>query len=985
MDISEKSFEEHIESVLSSKESGYRKRSPEDYNRETCLDEDMLFEFIYATQPEEWEKLKQQHGRDIKQRFVARLKKEIETRGTRDVLLKGVKDYGSTFQLVYFAPESSFNEEHARLYRSNIFSLIRQLKYSEKSKNCIDTVLFLNGLPIITIELKNYLTGQNVQNAIKQYRYDRDPREPLFLFKRCLVHFAVDNDLIYMTTRLSGKSTYFLPFNKGYEGGAGNPSNPVGFKSSYLWEEVLQKQSLLEIISDFLVVTKETAFDESGNEQIRETLIFPRYHQLDAVRKMVADARGMGVPQQYLIQHSAGSGKTKTISWLAHRLASLHNIYSRKVFDTVVVVSDRRVIDKQLRDQVKQFEQVDGVVEAADKHSSQLLEALNQGKKIIVTTLQKFPYIVAPAKKDKNKTYAVIIDEAHSSQSGESTKSLKKVLGSLEEAEKNNEKEEEKDVEDYVLEEIQRRGRQPNVSFFAFTATPKSKTFEIFGRKNKEGKPEPFHLYTMRQAIEEMFILDVLKNYTTFKVYFNLLKKIEDDPEYEKKKAVCLLKSYADLHDHAIEKKTELIIEHFLRHVMHKINGRAKAMMVTRSRLHAVRYKLAFDKYLKEHQSPFKTLVAFSGAVADGGKDYTEAGMNRLRSEKITVETLKLPEYRFIVVANKFQTGFDQPLLHTMYVDKKLGGVNAVQTLSRLNRVHPGKEDTMALDFANTEDEIQKAFQLYYDRTILTDTTDPNKLYDLERQLHEFHIFGKDDVDSFAGKFYLPDAKQEELHPILDDVVQRFLGKTLEEQVDFKEQAKNYIHLYAFLSQIISFKDVGLEKLYSFLRMLSRKLPVIREKMPLEITETVNMDTYRIQQISSGSIILEKTTGELKPIEGLGTGKKSTDEKERLSLIIEEVNERFGTDFDEGDKVFFAELEARLVANETLLESLKTNTRDALKLVYNHIFEDQLHDMVEANFEIYKKIIENIEFGKFVKDKMFDEVYSRLSERSEQI
>lgn len=978
MDISEKKFEEHIEAVLTSTASGYRKRDPKNYNAESCMDEEMLFEFIYATQAPEWEKLKEQHGEEVKTKFIYRLKTEIEKRGLLDVLRKGFADYGSRFQLVYFAPESNLNPEHALLYQNNIFSIIRQVKFSEQDEKTLDTVIFLNGLPISTIELKNYFTGQNVENAIKQYRYDRDPREPLFAFKRCLVHFAVDNDLVFMTTRLAGKATFFLPFNKGFEDGAGNPVNPSGFKSAYLWEEVLQKESLLQIIAEFVLVSVEKTTDEEGNQKEKETLIFPRYHQLDAVRKMVAHVRENGAGQQYLIQHSAGSGKTKTISWLAHRLSSLHSQYNAKVFDTVVVVSDRRVIDKQLRDELLQFQQVEGVVQAIDQHSDQLRDALDNSKKIIVTTLQKFPYVVNEISKQKDKRFAVIIDEAHSSQSGESTKSLKKALGTLEEAEKENVTEEEQSSEDAVLEELSARGRQKNISFFAFTATPKEKTMQLFGTKKPDGAFEPFHLYSMRQAIEEGFILDVLKNYTTFQTYFNLIKKSEDDPQYEKKKGIALLKGYVELHDHAIGKKTELIIEHYLAHTMRKIDGYAKAMIVTRSRLHAVRYKLAFEQYVKEHKYAIKTLVAFSGTVFDGGKEYTEAGMNSLRSDKLTADTFKLPEYKILIVANKFQTGFDQPLSHTMYVDKKLGGVMAVQTLSRLNRMAKGKDDTMVLDFANHEGEIQKAFQPYYDKAVLTKATDPNKLYDLERNLQDFGIFTKDDVGVFAKVFFKRGATQEKLHPILDSIVIEYMKREKNEKIDFRDQLKNFVRMYAFLSQIVSFKDMNLEKLYAFLRMLGRKLPAEKERLPVEITDNVNMDTYRIQQISSGSIELEKKTGELKPVEGLGTGKGAGEEKEFLSRIINEVNDRFGTDFTEGDKVFFAELETRLAANETLGQSAKTNTKDALKLVFAHIFEDQLHTMVESNFDIYKKIVENAEFGKFVKEKMFEEVYGKI-------
>ncbi len=975
MDISEKSFESHIEQVLTG--SGYRQRRPKHYNAGSCLDEELLVEFISATQPKEWEKLKQQHGNNVTANFVYRLTQEIEKRGILDVLRKGVSDYGSRFELVYFAPESTMNPDHASLYGSNIFSIVRQVKFSEKDKKSLDTVLFLNGFPIITLELKNRFTNQNVQHAIKQYRRDRDPREPLFKFKRCLVHFAVDNDLVYMTTRLAGKSTFFLPFNKGLEGGAGNPINKSGFKSAYLWEEVLQKDSLLQIISEFMLVSIETSTNEKGEEKQKQSLIFPRYHQLDAVRKIVTHAKENGVGQSYLIQHSAGSGKTKTISWLAHRLSSLHDESDKKIFDSAIVISDRRVIDKQLRDEIQQFEQTSGVVAAIDKGSSQLKEALESGKKIIVSTLQKFPFIVDEIAKQSGNNFAVIIDEAHSSQSGESTKSLKKTLGSLEEAESKNHMEEEPTDEDAVLKELESRGRPKNISFFAFTATPKEKTMELFGTGLSDGSFAPFHLYSMRQAIEEGFILDVLKNYTTFQTYFNLAKKIEDDPQYEKKKGVALLRSYVELHEHAIDTKTTLIVEHFLSHVVRQIDGYAKAMLVTRSRLHAVRYKLALDEYIRKNKYPIKTLVAFSGTVTDSGQDYTEAGMNKLRSDKLTAESFKLPESKFLIVANKFQTGFDQPFLHTMYVDKKLGGVMAVQTLSRLNRTRKGKDDTMVLDFANHEDEIQKAFQPYYDKTVLTQATDPNKLYDLERTIYDVGLFTKDDVNSFAVIFFKKGATQDKLHPLLDPIVEAYIELEKQERLEFRDQIKNYIRLYAFLSQIISFKDVNLEKLYAYLRMLSRKLPSDKERLPIEITENVNMDTYRVQQISSGSIELEESTGELKPIDGLGTGRVAN-EKEFLSLIIEEVNKRFGTDFTDGDKVFFAELETRLAGNETLNQSAKTNTKEALKLIFSHIFEAQLHGMVESNFDIYKKIVENVEFGTFIKEKMFEEVFDKL-------
>jgi type I restriction enzyme R subunit len=755
-DISEKNFEATIEQRLL-KPGGYRKRQSDDYHRSLCLDPDVVLDFIYATQPQEWEKLKQHHGPDVKARFLHRLATEINKRGTLDVLRKGVKDSGCKFQLAYFRPASGLNEETQKLYEANQFTVARQLHYSEKNNNSLDLVLFLNGLPLFTAELKNPLTSQNVQHAISQYRHDRDPKEPLFAFGRCLAHFAVDPDLVYLTTQVEGPRTRFLPFNQGRNGGAGNPPSWKGFSTAYLWEQTWSRDSVLDLIQNFVQVVEDE--DDKGKKTGKRSLLFPRYHQLDAVRRLVADARDKGTGQNYLIQHSAGSGKSNSIAWLAHQLSSLHGDDEKRVFDSIIVITDRRVLDRQLQRTVRAFEQTLGLVENIDTTSRQLKQALEDGKTIIVTTLQKFPVIQDQISELPGKRFALIIDEAHSSQSGESTKSLKAVLSvaSLAEAERSGEQEEGEDLEDRITEEMKKRGRLPNVSTFAFTATPKPKTLELFGQKRDDGKFEPFSLYTMRQAIEEGFILDVLDNYTTYRAYWNLLKRVQDDPRYERGKAFALLRAFVEQHQHTIEKKVAIMVEHFAAHVLHKIGCRAKAMIVTRSRPLAVRYKLAVDKYLKDHGHAFKALVAFSGTVRAEGRDYTEAGMNGFPDTQ-TAETFKRDEYRLLIVANKFQTGFDQPLLHTMYVDKKLGGVNAVQTLSRLNRTYPGKEDTAVFDFANDADEIQKAFEPYYDRTILSEGTDPNLLYDLQTRLEGFHFYTTDDLNAFARVYFDPKA-----------------------------------------------------------------------------------------------------------------------------------------------------------------------------------------------------------------------------------
>jgi len=724
VEVSERSFEDAIECALlqsgpdacergvrvtretgpaygESLLGGYRRRIPAEYDRSLCLLPRDLLDFVLATQPRAWERLREHHGAEVMDRFLRRVAQEIAARGALDVLRNGLKDSGVKFALAYFRPSSRLNVDLQRLHAANFFAVVRQLAYSEKNDKTLDLVLFLNGIPIFTAELKNPLTGQTVEDAIRQYKTDRDPREPLFAHLRCLAHFAVDPELVYVTTRLAGPSTTFLPFNQGKFGGAGNPPVPptqAGYATAYLWEETWSRDSVLDLIRQF--VHEVDLPGEAGQRTKRRELVFPRYQQLDAVRKLVAHARQLGTGQRYLIQHSAGSGKTFTIAWLAHQLATLHDAEDRRVFDSIVVVTDRRILDRQLQEAMRQFEQTLGVVENIDTTSRQLKEALEAGKTIIVTTLQKFPVIVDEIGRLPGQRFAVIIDEAHSSQSGESSKSLKSVLsaGTLEDAQREEEsaRTAEEELEDRILQETEKRGPLPNLSMFAFTATPKSKTLELFGTRHPDNSFKSFHVYTMRQAIEEGFILDVLESYTTYKAYWRLLKTVKDDPRYDRDKASYLLKSFVELHPHAIGEKVRIIVEHFASQVQGLIGGRAKAMIVTRSRMHAVRYKLAMDAYLKEKAYSFETLVAFSGRVEDGGRSYTESGMNsegkgRTISETQTAKEFERPEYRFLICANKFQTGFDQPLLHTMYVDKKLGGVNAVQTLSRLNRTHPGK------------------------------------------------------------------------------------------------------------------------------------------------------------------------------------------------------------------------------------------------------------------------------------------------------
>jgi type I restriction enzyme R subunit len=1010
-EIAERAFEEAIECALlqhgpdactadegivrettqsygESPSGGYRKRSPEEYDRRICLLSRDIVDFILATQPKAWKKLEQHHGGAVKDQFLKRLSAEIERRGALDVLRNGIKDSGIKFRIAYFRPSSGLNEETRRLHAANLFSVVRQVRFSTKNENCLDLVLFLNGIPIFTGELKNPLNAQDVEDAIRQYKTDRDPREPLLANGRCLAHFAVDPDLVYVTTKLAGQKTRFLPFNQGKFGGAGNPPvslTRAGYATSYLWEETWTRDSVLDLVRQFIQEVEEE--DETGRKTGRRFLIFPRYQQLDCVRRLIADARMRGACERYLIQHSAGSGKSFTIAWLAHQLATLHDVQDRRVFDSIVVVTDRRVLDRQLQATMRQFEQTLGVVENIDTTSRQLKDALESGKTIIVTTLQKFPVIAKEIGELPGKRFALIVDEAHSSQSGESTKSLKEVLaaGSLEEAESEEGDAEtpEEELERTIVAEMERRGPLPNLSTFAFTATPKSKTLELFGTKHADGSFAPFHLYSMRQAIEEGFILDVLANYTTYEAYWRLLKKIEDDPRYDKKKAEYLLKSFVELHPHAIGEKVKICVEHFAAKVQGEIAGKAKAMIVTRSRLHAVRYKLAVDRYLSERGYPFKTLVAFSGTVQDGGKSYTENGMNGF-PEGQTAKAFERPEYRFLIVANKFQTGYDQPLLHTMYVDKKLGGVNAVQTLSRLNRIYPEKKGTLVVDFANDSDEIKFAFEPYYETTLLSEATDPNLLYEIQTRLLGFPIYTETDVDAFAKVYFDAKATQDRLYAVLAPLLERFHQLSQDERHDFRGQLTDYIRLYAFLAQVLPFADADLEKLYVFARYLRRLLPPDPGELPREVQRNIDMESYRIQQTGSGKIALERRPGVLDPVSTKTGYGIDTEDLETLSRIIAELNERFGLNLGPEHRVTLGQMMEKLDDDAALDAAARVNTRENVRLTFDQKVEQVIQEIVDSNFELYKRITDDRAFGEVIKNFLFDQ-YLRAHRNAEDL
>ncbi|MFN5729037.1 MAG: type I restriction endonuclease subunit R, partial [Pseudanabaena sp.] len=977
-----------LDSVLVN--GGYQLGNAANFDRELALDKTTLWKFIQTSQPESWQKLAAIHGSTVEQKFGDRLSQELENRGMLDVLRYGITDYGVRFKLAYFQPASNLNPETLALYNQNILTVTRQVHYSIKNpNNSIDLLLSINGLPVATVELKNQFTGQDVEKAKQQYGSDRDNHELLFQFKRrAIVHFAVDPDEAWMTTRIDGSNTRFLPFNKGYNKGAGNPPNPNGYKTAYLWEQIWAKDSWLDIVGRFLHLEQEE-ITINGKTIKKERLIFPRFHQLDVVRKLTAEAKANGTGHNYLIQHSAGSGKSNSIAWLAYQLANLHNEQNTRIFDSVIVITDRRVLDQQLQDTIYQFDHVAGVVQKIDRNASQLGEALTAGTNIIITTLQKFPFVLEKIGDLAKRNYALIVDEAHSSQGGEASKKMKEVLTVIDLSRSAKEESsiynvEEEDAEDWVRKSMLSRGKQPNLSFFAFTATPKPKTLEVFGQINNQGKPEPHHLYSMCQAIEEGFIMDVLKNYTTYKTYFRLTKAIADDPKIHKKKASKAIARFLSLHPHNLAQKTEVIIEHFRQCVMPKIGGKAKAMIVTASRPHVIRYKEECDRYLQDQNyTDIKALVAFTAFTdRETGIAYTESDINGF-GERELPEKFETNEYQLLIVADKYQTGFDQPLLHTMYVDKKLSGVKAVQTLSRLNRTYTGKEDTFILDFANEEQDILEAFQPYYEQTTLAATTDPNRLYDLKNRIDSLQIIWASEIEAFAKVFFKPTQKTSKqdhsrLNALIDPACDRFKGLSEEQQDDFKNTLVAFIRLYAFLAQIMPFADAELEKFYAFARLLQTKLPKRLQSEVFKLNDEVGLEYYRLQKIREGQIVLQQDTeSALQPITDAGIPiDKETQAK--LSEIIDILNKRFNTDFTEADKFFFSQIEEELIQNVSLSQQAKSNSIQNFKYGFDDIFLATLIERMDNNQDIFTKIIDDLEFGDAVKDWMLKKVYNRL-------
>jgi type I restriction enzyme R subunit len=971
---------------------GYLRVAADSYDRELALFPDQLFAFIQSSQPELWAQLNKSHKSGLEQGVLDSLIKSLAKRGALDVLRHGFKFYGKKIDCAYFQPAHGLNPETLERCAANRFGVSRQVYFNPDSKQSIDTVLSLNGLPIVTVELKNSLTGQTVADAMKQYRTDRDPRLPLFRFKkRALVHFAVDTDQVYMTTRLAGMATRFLPFNKGEGGGAGNPAPQVeGYKTGYLWRDVLIRESLLDIVGRFLF----EELDDDGRRTSESALIFPRYHQLDVVRELELAARDEGAGNHYLIQHSAGSGKSNSIAWVAHRLQSLHDDEDNKVFDSVVVITDRRILDKQLQDTIYQIEHKEGVVARIDKNSAQLATELENATPIIITTLQKFPFVTDKIGALPGRRYAVIIDEAHSSQSGESAATMRGVLAGrphwASDAAPTWEPETDNDdgptYEDEINAVMTARGRQPNLSTFAFTATPKAKTLEVFGQSGVDGKPLPFHLYSMRQAIEEGFILDVLLGYTTYKTYYKLVTTIAEDTKVKKKEAVKALARFMSLHPHNVAQKVEVMIEHYRSQVRGKLGGRAKAMVVTGSRLHAVRYKLAFDKYIRDKgYADLQALVAFSGTVVDPDTalSYTEVKMNDGISESELPRRFESDDYQVLLVANKYQTGFDQPLLCAMYVDKRLSGLQAVQTLSRLNRTYRGKE-TFVLDFVNEADDIQAAFQPYYEQTTVAATADPHQLYDLQHDLDSAQIWAEAELEAFARVFYRPkdqltQREHEEMHRHLDPARDRWVQWGDEEAREkWRAQLGAFVKLYAFLSQIMPFTDRDLEIRYSFGRMLLLRLPR-GERDRVEI-DGVDLEYYRLTRTGSADIVLD--TGEVGEVRGptaVGT-RQAEDEEVALKDIINVLNERFGTDFTEADKLLFDQIVADGKSNETVKRRARANSFENFALSIKKTIQGLMIDRIDRNQDIVSKYLNEEDFGTEVFDYLARRIFDDLNE-----
>lgn len=1009
----EQHFENEIEHSLLT-EGGYQQGFAKDYEKSTALFPADVVAFIQTTQPKLWDRLEMLFKNKAQDELIKALNQELNIKGSLNVLRNGFRVANRTARMAYFAPNSTLNETAQQQYDANIVKITRQVitEYNER----IDMVISVNGIPVSTIELKNEMsaTGWTVEDAKYQYRKERNPQGKLFEFKkRALVHFAVDTQEVYMTTKLEGENTRFLPFNRGFNDGKGNPPVENDVRTAYLWREVLRKDSLMELIGRFLHLSREERKirTDSGFRYITsESMIFPRFHQLDAVRKLIAHTKTHGAGKNYLIQHSAGSGKSNTIAWLAHHLASLHNADDEKIFNSVIIVTDRVVLDRQLQETVAQFEQTDGVVQKIDKDTHQLTAALAANVPIIITTIQKFPYVMhsiqTKAKQGEHisldtegKRFAVIVDEAHSSQTGETAGELRQVLNksgieaaiAAEFLDLDEDEQADIEVQKNILREQFKRSRQDNLSFFAFTATPKWKTLALFDEPNEQGET-PFHSYSMKQAIEEGFILDVLANYATYKQYFRLLRTADSDIELPKHKAKKELMRFVNLHPSVISQKVEIIIEHFQSVTRHKIGGYAKAMVVTSSREAAVRYKLAFDEYIAEKgYEGIKSLVAFSGKVIlpeQTEKEYSEPSMNGGIKETELPEQFDSDNYQVLLVADKYQTGFDQPLLHTMFVDKVLSGVQAVQTLSRLNRTAKGKEDTFVLDFVNDHEAIYDAFKPYYQRTALGDIPSDEKLASLGNTLDEWKIYTQSDIDEFAniwfsGRTTPTNNEHKRLNAIIDKAIEKYQHisddpeHNEEQQKLFKSQLQSYLNLYLFVSQILPYADSIHEKRYVYLKALMMKLPRGKQSEKLDLSKMAILQYYRLQQIGEGSIKLNE--GEAEPQKGstdVGTGQVSLTEE--LDKLIKELNEAFTTEFTLADQLFFESVEKFARENPDIVDAANNNPLSSFMDYFNTRIDDLLVGLFEQFGESVAKVLNNPQIKHKVCRRLAKQIYENV-------
>lgn len=978
----EKRFEEDIEAFFLSPVGGYTKGT-DTYNANLGLYVDTLIDFIQATQPKEWARFENQNKVDPVRKFCLAFNTACDTEGLISVLRHGFKHRGITFHVCYFKPESGLNKTAAEQYARNVFDCNRQWYYSSDSKKSVDMVIVLNGIPVFVFELKNQYTGQSVDHAKRQWMYDRDPREICFQFnKRILAYFCVDHTEVWMATKLAGKDTFFLPFNQGSagagrDGGQGNPANPNGYPTAYLWEQVFRQESMMDILQKFihLQITEDKKLLADGSEKIvkKKTLIFPRYHQLDVVRKLLSDVKNNGAGHSYLIQHSAGSGKSNSIAWTAYRLASLHDKDDKAVFSSVIVVTDRTVLDAQLQETISGFDHTIGAVEAIgeDKNSKDLRDAINDGVRIIITTLQKFPVIYQEVDQIAGRNYAIIVDEAHSSQTGNSALKLKSALADTEEAlrefaEIEGKEEAELDPDDKLMKEIIVHGKHKNLSFFAFTATPKDKTLELFGTEYEDGSFHPFHIYSMRQAIEEGFILDVLQNYMTYNTCFKIAKTTEDNPDVPSSRAAKIIRKYQELHPYNISQKAEIIVETFLDTTSTKIGGRGKMMVITSSRLAAVRYYHEVKRYIREKKyENVDILTAFSGVVHDGDEEYTEPKLNVRKDGTHISESQTKAEFHdnfnVLIVAEKYQTGFDEPLLHTMIVDKKLKSVKAVQTLSRLNRTCAGKVDTFVLDFVNTKEDILEAFQPFYQETYLQQEVNVDLIYQTQKELRGYGIYSEDDIEAFAKEYFRYDKQDSRamgrMTSVLLPVAGRYNKKTPDERYQFRRQLRSLIKWYGYISQIVRMFDKDLHKEFVFCSYLINLLPVEKVDM-IDLEGKLKLEYYKLQKTYDGAIMLSEQKGVYEPAKQKGA--MGFDEKEPLDEIIDKINEKFKGNFTDGDKVLLTALRDKLMNDQRLSSMAKSSDPQIFtESIFPKAFDDAALESYTESQDTYTSLFED--------------------------